>query len=198
MNAFALFGASILASFVSSAVAARLFAPRLQNTDPNRALTLLVAPHMFFRFIGLSFLVPGVVSPLLPAGFAIPAAYGDFIAGILAIVATVALVNRTAWATKSVWLFNIWGAADFLFAFYQGGRVGIQPGMLGASFFIVTLFVPALLVTHVLIFRLLVRRQTASEPDRSQGLEHIELSGGPGGEPHRSVQSAVEIRRVRA
>jgi uncharacterized membrane protein len=139
-----------------------------------------------------------VVSPLLPAGFAIPAAYGDFIAGILAIVATVALVNRTAWATKSVWLFNIWGAADFLFAFYQGGRVGIQPGMLGASFFIVTLFVPALLVTHVLIFRLLVRRQTASEPDRSQGLEHIELSGGPGGEPHRSVQSAVEIRRVRA
>jgi uncharacterized membrane protein len=198
MNAFALFGASILASFVSSAVAARLFAPRLQNTDPNRALTLLVAPHMFFRFIGLSFLVPGVVSPLLPAGFAIPAAYGDFIAGILAIVATVALVNRTSWATKSVWLFNIWGAADFLFAFYQGGRVGIQPGMLGASFFIVTLLVPALLVTHVLIFRLLVRRQTASEPDRSQGLEHIELSGGPGGEPHRSVQSAVEIRRVRA
>jgi hypothetical protein len=52
MNAFALFGASILASFVSSAVAARLFAPRLQNTDPNRALTLLVAPHMFLRFIG--------------------------------------------------------------------------------------------------------------------------------------------------
>jgi len=188
MNAFALFGASILASFVSSAVAARLFAPRLQNTDPNRALTLLVAPHMFFRFIGLSFLVPGVVSPLLPARFAIPAAYGDFIAGILAIVATIALVNRTAWATKSVWLFNIWGAADFLFAFYQGGRIGIQPGMLGAAFFIVTVFVPALLVTHVLIFRLLVRRQTAAK-----GLEHIELSGGPRGEPHRSAESVVAI-----
>jgi hypothetical protein len=41
-------------------------------------------------------LVPGVVSPLLPLGFAIPAAYGDFIAGILAIVATIALVNRTS------------------------------------------------------------------------------------------------------
>ena len=73
MNAFALFGASTLASFVSSAVAARLFAwPRLQNADPNRALTLLVVPHMFLRFIGLSLLVPGVVSPLLPAGFAVP------------------------------------------------------------------------------------------------------------------------------
>ena len=158
MNAFALFGVSILASFVSSLVAARLFAwQRLKNTDRNRALTLLVTPHMFLRFIGLSFLVPGVVSPLLPAGFAIPAAYGDFIAGILAIVATIALANRTSWATQGVWLFNMWGTADLLFAFYQGRQVGIQPGMLGAAFFIVTAFVPPLLVTHVLIFRLLVR-----------------------------------------
>ncbi|MBZ5612899.1 MAG: hypothetical protein LAO23_02735 [Acidobacteriia bacterium] len=181
MNAFALFGAGILANFVSSAVAARLFAwPRLQNTDPNRALTLLVAPHMFLRFIGLSFLVPGVVSPLLLAGFAVPAAYGDFIAGILAIVATIALVNRASWATRSVWLFNLWGAADLLFAFYQGRQVGIQPGMLGAAFFIVTALAPPLLVTHVLIFRLLVRQQTASEPGRSHRLEHVELPSRPG------------------
>jgi hypothetical protein len=53
MNAFALFGASILATFVSSAVAARLFAsPRLQNTDPNRALTLLVAPRLHQQTAG--------------------------------------------------------------------------------------------------------------------------------------------------
>jgi hypothetical protein len=94
MNALALFGTSILASFVSSTGATQLFVwPRLQKADPNRALTLLVAPHMFFRLFGLSFLVPGVVSPLLPAGFAMPAAYGDFIAGVLAIVATIALVT---------------------------------------------------------------------------------------------------------
>jgi uncharacterized membrane protein len=181
MNALALFGASTLASFVSSAVAARLFVwPRLQNADPNRALTMLVAPHMFLRFIGLSLLVPGVVSPLLPAGFAVPTAYGDLIAGILAIVATIALVNRATWATTSVWLFNLWGAADFLFAFYQGPHVGLQPGMLGAAFFIVTAVVPPLLVTHILIFRLLVRRQTASEPQRSRRLEHVELRREPG------------------
>lgn len=181
MNAFALFGASILASFVSSAVAARLFAwPRLRNTEPNRALTALVAPHMFLRFIGLSFLVPGVVSPLLPAGFAIPAAYGDFIAGILAIVATIALVNRAWWASGSVWLFNLWGAADLLFAFYQGSHVGLQAGMLGTGFYLVTALVPPLLVTHLLIFGLLVRRPAAKEPDRSQRLEHVELPSRPG------------------
>ncbi len=181
MNAFALFGASILASLVSSAVAARLFAwPRLQNTDPNRALAWLVAPHMFLRFIGLSLLVPGVVSPLLPAGFAVPTAYGDLIAGILAIVATIALVNHTTWATMSVWLFNLWGTADFLFAFYQGPRVGLQPGMLGAAFFIVTAVVPPLLVTHILIFRLLVRRQTANAAARSQRLEQVGLPNRTG------------------
>jgi len=179
MNPFALFGASILGSLVSSAVAVRVFAwPRFQNTDPNRALTWLVAPHMFFRFLGLSFLVPGVVSPLLPAGFASRAAYGDFVAGVLAIVATIALANGRSWATRSVWLFNLWGTADFLFAFYEAGRAGMQPGMLGAAFFLVTAFVPPLLVTHVLIFRLLVRRQPRGERERTALISLREGSGG--------------------
>lgn len=178
MNPLALFGISILASFVSSAVAAwTLVWPRLQREEPNRALTALVAPHMFLRFIGLSFLVPGVVSPLLPAGFAIPAAYGDFIAGILAIVATVGLANHTAWANRLVWLFNIWGAADLLFAFYQGRHVAIHPGMLGAGFYLVTALVPPLLVTHLLIFGLLLRRRAAGGPDRSQRPQYFEVRG---------------------
>lgn len=163
MNALAVFGASILASSVSSVVAARVLVwPWLQKQEPDRALTALVVPHMFLRFIGLSLLVPGVVSPLLPAGFAIPAAYGDLIAGILAIAATVTLANRTSWANTIVWLFNVWGAADFIFAFYQGPHVGLQPGMLGAAFFIVTAVVPPLLVAHALSFLVLARRQNAS------------------------------------
>ena len=174
MNAFALFGASTLASFVSSIVATRLFVwPWLQKNETNRGLTALVAPHMFLRFIGLSLLVPGVVSPFLPAGFAVPTAFGDLIAGILAIIATMALANRTSWANMSVWGFNLWGAADFLFAFYQGPHVGLQPGMLGAAFFIVTAVVPPLLVTHALIFRLLIRplkhsRLNSAEESRAQ------------------------------
>lgn len=161
MNILAIFGISVLMSFVSSSIAAKLYVwPRLRIMERNRALAPLVTPHMFLRFIGLSFLVPGVVSPTLPAAFAIPAGYGDLVAGILAIVATVALVKRASWVVAAVWLFNIWGAADLVFAFYQGGRLGISPEAFGASFFIVTAIVPALLVTHVLIFRLLVRRES--------------------------------------
>jgi hypothetical protein len=114
---------------------------------------------MFLRFIGLSFLVPGVVSPHLPVAFAVPAAYGDFVAGLLAIIATTALSKRASWAIPVVWLFNIWGAADLLFAFVQGARVQLDPGALGASFFIVTAIVPPLLVTHALIFQILIFRK---------------------------------------
>jgi hypothetical protein len=157
MNVLALFGISTLMSLVSSGVIAQLYAwPRLQMMNRDRALLVLVAPHMFLRFIGLSFLVPGVVSPSLPTAFAVPAAYGDFVAGLLAIAATVALSPRTSWARALVWVFNIWGAADLLFAIVEGLRVHIDPGALGAAFFIPTMVVPPLLVTHALIFRLLV------------------------------------------
>jgi hypothetical protein len=158
MNVFALFGISMLMSLVSSGVITQLYAwPRLRMMNRDQALLVLVAPHMFLRFIGLSFLVPGVVSPSLPAAFAVPAAYGDFVAGIFAVTATLALSQRASWAMALVWLFNSWGAADLLFAIVQGPRVQIDPGALGAAFFIPTAIVPPLLVTHALIFRLLVR-----------------------------------------
>jgi len=158
MKVLALFGISTLMSLVSSGVIAQLYAwPWLRTTTRDRALLVLVAPHMFLRFIGLSFLVPGVVSSSLPTAFAVPAAYGDLVAGILAVAATVALSRRKSWASSLVWLFNIWGTADLVFAFVQALRVQIDPGALGAAFFIPTAIVPPLLVTHALIFRLLVR-----------------------------------------
>jgi len=147
-------------SMVSCLVIAKLYAwPWLRARDRDQALVSLVAPHMFIRFLGLSLLVPGVVSPGLPAAFAVPAAYGDFVAGILAIAATIALAKRASWALVAVWIFNIWGAGDLLFAFYSGPHAQIQPGTLGAAFFLPTAIVPSLLVTHFLVFGLLLRKE---------------------------------------
>ena len=159
MDPRAVFGISILMSLVSSGVIAKLYVwPWLRSMNRDDALVRLVAPHMFLRFIGLSFLVPGVVSPTLPAAFSVPAAYGDFVAGILAIIATVTLSKHLAGAIAFVWVFNIWGAADLVFAFYEGISARLDPGALGASFFIVTAIVPPLLVSHALIFRLVATR----------------------------------------
>jgi hypothetical protein len=98
--------------------------------------------------MGLAFVVPGVVSAQLPAAFARPAAYGDLTAAILALLALATLGTRTG--TVLTWAFNTFGAADLLFAFYQGNRISLPntPGLLGAAFFIVTALVPLLLITH--------------------------------------------------
>lgn len=157
MNARAAFGLSIFMSLLGSTVFVVLFAgPRLLTGNTEQALTWLIAPHMFLRFIGISFLVPGVVSGTLPKSWAVPAAYGDLVAGILAILAIVALTKGAAWALIVVWIFNVWGASDLLFAFYKGARVRLEPGSLGAAFYIVTAIVPPLLVSHALIFVLLM------------------------------------------
>ena len=158
MNSVAVFGISVVLSTVSSSLAATLYVwPRLRIIDRDQALATLVAPHMFLRFIGLSVLVPGVVSPLLPGAFAIPAAYGDLVAGILAIIATAALSKHVSWAVAAVWLFNVWGTSDFVYAFLEGPRVLTDMGTLGAAFFIPTAVVPPLFVTHILVFLLLLR-----------------------------------------
>jgi len=113
------------------------------------------APHgALYR---IKFFGAGVVSGSLPKAWAIPAAYGDFVAGILAIIATAGLARTANWAIATVWMFNVWGLADLLFAFYKGARINLEPGALGAGFYIVTALVPALLVSHALIFELLIR-----------------------------------------
>ncbi len=142
---------------MASGVVAKLyFVPELRVKGREDAL--LPVPHLF-RFVGLSFLVPGVVSSSLAPAFAAPAAYGDLIATILAILVIFALVAHASRVTSIIWLFNFWGAGDLLYAFYAGFlNFGGDPGVLGATFFIPTLFVPPLLVTHGMIFWLLLRR----------------------------------------
>jgi hypothetical protein len=160
----ALFGGSVAFSFTVWIVVARLYLwPALRGLSPLAAMRALLALHAF-RFAGLSFIIPGVVSPALPAGFALPAAYGDFAAAILAVIALWLLPSRAGMVTA--WVFNVWGTLDLLNAFFEGNRFGLVPGQLGASYVIVTVLVPLLLVTHGIMFALLVRRapQAAAAP----------------------------------
>src|SRR5215468_6183959 len=71
-------------------VAARYLWPYLRSQPRIDALRPLLILHSF-RFVGLAFLVPGVVAPDLSAAFARPAAYGDLIAAILALLALASL-----------------------------------------------------------------------------------------------------------
>jgi len=102
MSIQALFGISALMSFVAFGLVTKLYIwPRLRMLERDDALISLVVPHTF-RFIGLSFLVPGVVSPSLPSAFAVPAAYGDLIAAVLAVAASITLSRRASLGTLLV------------------------------------------------------------------------------------------------
>jgi hypothetical protein len=140
-------------------VSARYIWPELRHKPQAEALRPVLVLHSF-RFLGLAMLVPGVVSPDLPAAFAQPAAYGDLIATILALLSLLALPRGAG--IVIAWIFNLWGSADLLNAFYQGNAAGLLAGQLGAAYFIPTLFVPLLLITHALAFRILLQPQRAA------------------------------------
>jgi hypothetical protein len=153
-----IFFTSVLMSFILWAtVAVRYIWPALQARPRADALYPILLLHAS-RFVGLAFLVPGVVSPDLPLAFARPAAYGDFLTAIIALLAIAALKKPSG--IVLVWIFNVVGFADLLFAFYRGNQsVGAEPGLQGAMYFIPTVVVPLLIVTHVLVFRILLQRE---------------------------------------
>src|SRR6201985_3961190 len=122
-------------------VAARYIWPEIRLRQRAEALRPLLILHSF-RFIGLAFLIPGVVSADLPSAFPHSAAYGDIIAATLALIALISLSSGAG--TAITWIFNLWGIADLLNAFYQANRAGLLAGQLGATYFIPTLVVPLL------------------------------------------------------
>jgi hypothetical protein len=140
-------------------VTARYIWPELRLRQQAEALRPLLILHGF-RFIGLAFLVPGVVSPDLPSAFAHSAAYGDVIAATLALLSLLSLPREAG--VVIAWIFNLWGFADLLNAFYQANRAGLLAGQLGATYFIPTVAVPLLLITHGLAFRILLQNQNES------------------------------------
>jgi hypothetical protein len=150
---------SIAFSFIAWGIVTRRYIwPELRLRQRTDALRPLLILHSF-RFLGLAFLVPGVVSPDLPASFAHAAAYGDIIAAILALFALLLLPSAAGIAIA--WIFSLWGSVDLFNAFYQANHAGLMAGQLGTSYFIPTLVVPLLLITHGLAFRILLERDNA-------------------------------------
>ena len=92
-------------------------------------------------------------------------AYGDFIAAILALLALAALGTNAG--TLATWAFNIFGMADLLFGFYQGAVISLpeNPGLLAAGYFILSVYVPLLFITHGLTFRILLRAKLVAPND---------------------------------
>ena len=141
--------------------------PRLKSADPFEAHRAIATLHSF-RFFGLVFILPGVVSPDLPASFAVFAvfaAYGDLLTGVLAIFALLAARVRPLFWFFVV-AFNVVGVTDLILAYYHASEAGLpaRAGELGAMYAIPIIFVPVLMITHVAAFYLLLRPQPKAVP----------------------------------
>jgi hypothetical protein len=160
-----LFFVTVAFSFIVwGIVTAQYIWPELRGRQRAEALRPLLILNSF-RFMGLAFLVPGVVSPDLPAAFARPTAYGDLMAAVFALVSLLALPRRVGFVLA--WVFNLWGTADLLNAIYQANRSGLLPGQLRTLYFIPSVVVPLFLIMHGLVFRILLQHKKDSKPGTS-------------------------------
>jgi hypothetical protein len=134
----------------------------MDRFDAQRAIATLHS----FRFFGLVFILPGVVGPNLPAGFATFAAYGDLATGVLALLALFTVRIRPLFWFFVV-AFNLVGVSDIIVDYYHAVRLGLpeMAGQLGATYAIPIIYVPMLMITHVVAFYFLLRPQvSASRP----------------------------------
>jgi hypothetical protein len=150
--------------FISSAVAYVVFAliakwyvwPSIKDRPAARALPPFLL-YACLRVNGLMFLMPGLVSPELPKAFALPTAYGDLTAAFLALLALACLRYGSRAAAPMLWLFNIVGSLDLIYANISSITAAVDPVLLGTSYYLAAINVPAMAVVHVMIFAYLLR-----------------------------------------
>jgi hypothetical protein len=136
-------------------IAARIYIlPRLHELSARSVLLPILLLHAL-RHLGLMFLSPGGVYPGLPSEFANPAAYGDLVTAVLAVVAIPAVATNAGIGKPLVWVFNVWGSLDLAAAIALATIHGAAPYM-GPAYWIPAFWVPALLVTHYVTFLVLV------------------------------------------
>jgi hypothetical protein len=140
-------------------LAARLYLlPQLLRFRPRQILIPILLLHST-RHLGMMFLTRGATYPGLPPQFAYPAAFGDLIAAILALVAIPLVLRGSPFARSAVWVFNVFGTVDLLVATATATLYN-APVEMGPAYWIPAFWVPLLLVTHYITFVLLRRRDS--------------------------------------
>jgi hypothetical protein len=152
MEPIVLFGTQFTFSLVAYALIAWWYgAPRLARLPREVALVPLVWIHAF-RIVGGTILAPGAVDSAVPSDFRTMIGLGDMATAVVALLALIALRFRVQGAIALVWLCLTVGLLDTVNAIIQSMRYSVFTHGLGVNWVIVTSYVPALLVSSVLIF----------------------------------------------
>lgn len=131
----------------------------LPQLKPEYVLVPILLLHSL-RHLGLMFLTTGVTSPNIPQQFAVPAAAGDFISGLLALTAAILIQRKSRLAIPMTWIFTVVGILDFISAIALS-RIYSAADFLGGAYWIPAFWVPLLIVGHLAIIDVLLLSKRA-------------------------------------
>jgi len=158
MTPFFVLSIQFTLSLVAFGLIARWYvAPRLAALPKQQALEPLLWVHVF-RYIPLTLYAPGQADPSIPPDVIQVIAYGDFISGLLALVALVALRLRASFAILLVWTFNVVSVGDLIASLFKAIGAQMYQFPIGLSWLTVNVYVPLLIVTQVMLVYYSARR----------------------------------------
>ncbi len=144
----------VLSSIIFYWTAVIYLMPKLKEISAAAIFVPILILHSL-RHLGLMFMTSGAVYEGMPPQFAYPAGIGDFISALLALFALYAIRKDKLFKITAMWVFNVVGTIDLIYAISMGSLHNIGPYM-GASYWIPSFLVPIFLITHYIVFKKLL------------------------------------------
>ncbi len=131
--------------------------PKITKETKFDILALLLLINVF-RYLPLSLFMPGQVSADFPPYLKEIVAHGDFLSGILALIALLLLKSKKKSAITFIWLFSVVSIIDMVvvLTLAMGEKVYQLP--LGVNYFTVSVYVPMLVVIQIVILKILTHK----------------------------------------
>ncbi|MEQ8471756.1 MAG: hypothetical protein RIC35_11245 [Marinoscillum sp.] len=131
--------------------------PRITKAARLDILAILLLVNVF-RYLPLSLFMPGQVSVDFPSYLKEIVAHGDFLAGLLALIAVVLLKSKKKFALKFTWVFSVVSIIDMAVVLTLALSEKVYQLPLGANYFTVSVYVPLLIVIQVVILKILLAK----------------------------------------
>lgn len=157
MSPTSLFAVQFTLSLILSAIVAGWYiGPALKKLPLHAALVPLFLFEAL-RYLPSSAFAPGQVSDAVPKAAMAGIAYGDLASALLSLLAAFSLRYKVSGAIAIAWVVNVVTSLDWLYASFLAASNQLVTYPMGANWYIVNYYVPAIGVAHVLIFVLLFK-----------------------------------------
>ena len=131
--------------------------PKVTKETKFDILALLLLVNVF-RYLPLSLFMPGQVSADFPLYLKEIVAHGDFLSGILALIALILIKSKKKSAVTFTWLFSLVSIIDVVVVLTLAMSEKVYQLPLGANYFTVSVYVPMLIVIQVVILKILLAK----------------------------------------